>query len=213
MNVLCVGAHPDDIELCCGGFLLRNRGKLDRLDMLTLTCGEASGNPDKRLLECYTAAKLVDGNAIVKNYPDANMILTKDLIDDIEEAIIQNSPDLIFTHIPTDTHHDHRITAEATFEAGRNCPNILCFEDIVTKQFQPHIYYDITEVIEEKIKLAGVFETQKHKYFMQNNAIEGLAKYRAMQCRPQSEAVLMMECYHVHKLTMNDGFQIMKYLQ
>ena len=46
MNVLAIGAHPDDIEYGCGGTLLRHKNHKDRIYLFILTGGEESGGYD-----------------------------------------------------------------------------------------------------------------------------------------------------------------------
>jgi LmbE family N-acetylglucosaminyl deacetylase len=51
MNILTIGAHPDDLELGCGGVLLKAVKQGHNVWMYTLTRGEAAGNPSRRALE------------------------------------------------------------------------------------------------------------------------------------------------------------------
>jgi LmbE family N-acetylglucosaminyl deacetylase len=59
MKILAIGAHPDDIELGCGGFLIRVAIQGHHIYMYTLTHGEASGNPEKRAMEIEQSSKII----------------------------------------------------------------------------------------------------------------------------------------------------------
>ena len=59
VTVLAIGAHPDDIELGCSGTLLRHHKDGNRVYILVLSRGEASGDPEKRENECKQAAELM----------------------------------------------------------------------------------------------------------------------------------------------------------
>jgi hypothetical protein len=111
----------------------------------------------------------------------------------------------LYTHPLGDTHHDHRAVAESTLEAGRFVPNILSYEMPVTKDFNPHVYYDISDVIDNKIELLSVFASQQHKMFICSNATRGLAQYRALQSRLHP-GVSCVEAYEVLKLGIGTDF-------
>lgn len=60
MKILAVGAHPDDIELGCGGILLKAAKQGHEIYAHILTHGEASGNPTERLNELQQSSKIID---------------------------------------------------------------------------------------------------------------------------------------------------------
>ncbi len=62
MNILAIGAHPDDIELGCGGTLLKAVREGHNVFMYTLTRGGASGNPAQRTEELKRSAKFIGAN-------------------------------------------------------------------------------------------------------------------------------------------------------
>ena len=114
-------------------------------------------------------------------------------------------PDLVITHPTTDTHHDHRMVAEASIEAGRNVSNILSYEMPLTKGFDPHIYYDISDTMDAKLELLSLFQSQSHKMFLESKAIKGLAQYRALQSRLGSD-VSYAESFQIVKVALDGNF-------
>jgi LmbE family N-acetylglucosaminyl deacetylase len=171
LNILAIGAHPDDIELGCGGLLLKEVKQGHNVFMYTLTHGAASGDQVQRTHEQIQAAKFIGAQAIcIDNFEDTKLSLNVELIQHIELAVNSTSPDVVYTHPLGDTHHDHRAVAKATLEAVRFVPNILSYQMPVTKDFRPHVYYDISDAIDDKMELLNVFLSQRHKMFITSNA-------------------------------------------
>jgi LmbE family N-acetylglucosaminyl deacetylase len=209
LNILAIGAHPDDIELGCGGLLLKAVKQGYNVFMYTLTRGDASGDPVQRTREQIQAAKSIGAQALcMDNFEDTKLSLNVELIHHIEMAVNSTSPDVIYTHPLGDTHHDHRAVTEATLEAARFVPNILSYEMPVTKDFRPQVYYDISDAIDDKIELLNVFLSQRHKMFITSNATKGLAQYRALQSRIHP-LVTAVEAFEVLKLGFGTDFQLL----
>ncbi len=118
-------------------------------------------------------------------------------------------PDLVITHPMTDTHHDHRVVAEASIESGRNVSNILSYEMPLTKDFDPHVYYDISDCMDAKLELLSLFQSQSHKIFLESKAIRGLAQYRALQSRLSSD-VSYAESFKIVKIGLDGNFALLK---
>ncbi|MCY1153871.1 MAG: PIG-L deacetylase family protein [Nitrososphaeraceae archaeon] len=210
MNILAIGAHPDDIELGCGGLLLKaSRQGHHNIFMYTLTRGGASGDPEERTKELMQSAKFIGAKKLwIDNFEDTKLSLSSDLINHIEFFIKKADPDIVLTHSIGDTHHDHRAIAASTIEAGRFVPNILAYEIPVTRDFKPQVYYDISDVIDGKIDLINIFWSQRSKSFLQSNAIRGLAQYRALQSR-FNNSVTCVEAFEVQKLFFGKEFKLL----
>jgi LmbE family N-acetylglucosaminyl deacetylase len=209
MNVLALGAHPDDIELGCGGLLIKAARQGHNVWMYTLTRGAASGDPNERTKEQIESAKFIGAKTMwIDNFEDTKVPMNIDLIRRIEAAISYSHADVVYTHPLRDTHHDHRAIAEATLEAGRFVPNILSYEMPVTKDFNPQVYYDISDVINDKIELLSIFSSQRHKMFICSNATRGLAQYRALQSRLHP-LVTSVEAYEVLRLGVGSDFSLL----
>jgi LmbE family N-acetylglucosaminyl deacetylase len=209
MNILAIGAHPDDIELGCGGLLLKAAKQGHHVNMYTLTHGSHSGDPVERIQELKESAKAIAVQTLfIDNFEDTKLQLNSDLINHIESVIKVIKADIIYTHSKTDNHHDHRAIAEATIEAGRYVPNILAYEMPATKDFSPHVYYDISDVIDDKIRLINIFLSQQDKMFITSNAIRGLAQYRALQSRLEP-SITSVESFEVLKLSFEKDFKLL----
>lgn len=209
MNILAIGAHPDDIEIGCGGLLLKAARHGHNIFMYTLTRGGASGDINSRTRELMYSADFIGAKRLwIDNLEDTKLYLHHDIINRIEFFINECKADVIYTHSISDTHHDHRAVAESTVEAGRYVPNILAYEIPVTKNFKPQVYYDISDVLDDKIKLANLFLSQKDKAFIKSNALRGLAEYRALQSRLNS-SITAVEAFEVYKIGFKDDFKLL----
>ena len=210
MNILAIGAHPDDIELGCGGVLLKSINEGHNVYAYTLTRGSASGDPEKRCEELVYSANYMGLNTLwIDNFEDSKLSLTCDLINHIEYFIRKSNADVVFTHSLLDFHHDHRAVAAATREAGRNIINILTYEISITKDFNPQVFFDISDLVEDKIHLLNVFLSQRGKSFLAADAIKGLAQYRAYQSRlPQN--VTHVEAFEIIKMGLKSNFSLIQ---
>lgn len=210
MNILCIGAHPDDIELGCGGMLIKSAKVGHRVFMYVATRGSASGDPEQRTHESINAANYIGAERLwVDRFEDSKLAVSSKLINHLEYVIHRANPDLILTHATDDYHHDHRAIAEATLEAGRNSQNIFAYEIPLTKHFNPQMYYDITDVLDEKVELIKLFESQRHKLFTKDNAVTSMANYRASQNRLNG-TMLAAESYEVLKMCLGKDFHMIK---
>jgi LmbE family N-acetylglucosaminyl deacetylase len=209
MNILAIGAHPDDIELGCGGLLLKATKQGHNAYMYTLTHGEASGDPQLRIDELKRSSKIIGTKALwIDNFKDTKLSVSDKLINHIEFFTRETEADVVITHSLSDIHHDHKAVAASTIEAARFVPNILSYEIPLTKDFNPQVYYDISNVVEEKIKLVKMFSSQENKlYIKAGNAIRGLAEYRALQSRLNT-TIGYVEAFEVLKISLDSEFKL-----
>jgi LmbE family N-acetylglucosaminyl deacetylase len=210
MNILALGAHPDDIELGCGGTLIKAAREGHKVFMYTLTRGGMSGQTTERTEELKRSAKFIGAKDLkIDDYEDTKLTPGPELINSIESYVNFADPDVIFTHSKKDVHHDHRAIGTATLEAARNSSNILTYEIPLTVDFEPQVFYDITDVIDEKVELIEIFWSQNSKLYLKANAIKGLAEYRALQSRLNSH-IDYVESFEVVKMCLDKQFRLMK---
>lgn len=210
MKILAIGAHPDDIELGCGGLLIKAARQGHEVHMYSLTRGAASGDPNQRTKELMQSAKFIGAkNLWIDNFDDSKLAVSNDLINHIEFFINKVDPELIITHSHGDVHHDHRAIALSTVEAGRFVSNILSYEIPLTKNFSPQVFFDITDVVDDKVELIKIFWSQQSKLYLKANGIKGLAEYRALQSRLNS-TVDYVEAFEVLKLCFDKEFKLLK---
>jgi len=185
--VLAVGAHPDDIELGCAGSLALHKMNGDRVYLLVLTKGEASGKLEVREKECRKAAKMLGADALFfGGLRDTHVSDGRETIDVIERIVTKVKPDLIYAPASKDTHQDHRNAGQASMSAGRHCKAILLYEGASTQRdFTPQVFVDIDKTFKLKRWVTRAFGSQVNNgnggYSHAVKAIEGLAKFRGYQ--------------------------------
>ncbi len=164
MNILAIGAHPDDIEFGCGGTLLKFANKGHGIYLYIATRGELGGDPDVRMAEQENAARLISAKKIFwGGYEDTKVPAIREVIEKIETVIDEVKPAFIFVHNSDDTHQDHRILSALTVSATRYIHNFLFYEVPTTQNFTPTVFVDITEVLDKKLELLKKHESQVDK--------------------------------------------------
>jgi len=210
MNILAIGAHPDDVELGCGGVLIKAARQGHNVTIYTLTRGAGSGDPEERTREVMQSARFIGTKeAFIDDFEDTKLNLSDNLVNHIESFVDKTNPDIIFTHSHGDVHHDHRAVATATVEAARFHSNVLSYEIPLTKTFEPKVYYDISDVIDDKVKLIRIFWSQSSKLYLKANAIKALAEYRALQSRLNT-SIYHVEAFEVLKLCFDGEFKLLR---
>lgn len=208
MKILAIGAHPDDIELGCGGVLIKAARQGHEVYMYSVTRGEAGGDPKERSEELRRSAKFIGAtNLWIDNFDDSKLSVTQELINHIEFFINRVNPDIIFTHSQGDVHHDHRAVALSTLESARFNSNVLSYEIPLSRNFEPKVFFDISDVVHEKVELVELFWSQHSKLYLKSNAIKGLAEYRALQSRLNT-STKYVEAFEVLKLCFDNDFRL-----
>jgi LmbE family N-acetylglucosaminyl deacetylase len=180
MNILAIGAHPDDIEYGCAGTLIKYAERDHRIHLMILTGGEEGGESKVRHREQSEAAEVIGAKQVFwGGYRDTQLPLNKELIDKIEEVLLEVKPDLILVNYGDDTHQDHRVLTEATMSATRYVRNVLFFEVPTTQNFNPQVFVDISDTLERKFQVLKAHESQVMKTNIENMSIVELSRANA----------------------------------
>jgi bacillithiol biosynthesis deacetylase BshB1 len=152
IDILSIGAHPDDIEMSMGGTLLKMKALKRRIAICDLTRGESAtyGTPQSREEEVGKASQMLGLDArITLDIPDGNVRSTEENRLKVIEVIRQLRPELVFSFVDRPMRHpDHfhcgRIAQECCFLAG--------LEKIKTKSpaFRPAAFTGFPELIFDK---------------------------------------------------------------
>ena len=148
MNVLFIEAHPDDIEMGCGGTITKHLEKGDNVYILVMTNGE-KGNHSKDNAECKHSLNILgvkDENIFFANFPDAHLPDNFDTINFIEQYMIKFKVKRAYTHFFEDRHQDHRNCSKSVSSASRIIPELFLYQGpSTTVYFEPHIFVEISE--------------------------------------------------------------------
>ena len=180
MDILAIGAHPDDIEFGCGGALVKYAERGHRLSLLVMTEGGLGGDVGLRAEEQNTSNTVLGVTKMFwGGYQDTFIQVDKDVIANIENVIGDVAPDLILCHYPDDTHQDHRHLAQAVISATRYVRNVLFYEGPTTQNFNPQIFVDISTTLDRKMEALEAHHSQVSKTNIKGLTIIELARSTA----------------------------------
>ena len=125
MNIVCIGAHPDDCEFHAGGTCIKWARAGHRVLLVSMTNGdighhEIGGGPlaRRRLEEARKSAELAGCHELVLDHHDGELQPTLEVRREIVRIIRSWQADLVLTHRPNDYHPDHRYTSLAVQDAA-----------------------------------------------------------------------------------------------
>lgn len=181
---LAVGAHPDDLEIACGGTLSRLCDEGHHVHAIIMSDGRAGGDNGVRPDEARTGASTM-GLCSIEIHSLTDTMLdhhSVEMVQIIEEKINQIHPDVIFTHSIHDQHQDHQAVHLAVLRAARKHPSILCYESpSVTSEFSPQLFVDITNYLDIKVKAVADHRDQAGKRYLRHDRLRGTANFRGAQ--------------------------------
>ncbi len=188
MNIVCIGAHPDDAEFYAGGALLQWRDAGHNVHVLSLTNGDAghyalSGEPlaRRRAAESELSAKLGGFSTRICDNHDGELMPTLEVRKEIVRILRECRADVVLTHRPWDYHPDHRYAAQVVQDASfmvtvpNFCPEsprleqnplFLYMMDTFQKPipFRPDIAVSIDCVLDRKWDLLNAMESQVYEW-------------------------------------------------
>lgn len=185
-RVLAIGAHPDDLELGCGGTIAKLADSGHEVRGLVMSQGESGGSRAARPCEAVNGGRYVGAAGVqVLAFTDTELADQEaDLAVAIEAAIRRFNPDILLTHSANDQHQDHRAVHRATLRAARQHSSILCYESpSATSAFQPSVFVDISDYVEVKTAAVRAHADQRAKPYMAPERVRGLAVFRGAQAR------------------------------
>jgi N-acetylglucosamine malate deacetylase 1 len=183
VRVLAVGAHPDDLEILCGGTLARfvaeghevvmchastgNRGSFVHTseELARIRDGEAQRAADIAGAE-HTTLGFSDGDVLAADQEQRRAVI---------DLVRQTRPDLIITHYPTDYMSDHNEISKLMFDAsfhatlplyktGKAHHNVVApiyyMDTVMGVGFQPTEYVDVSGVIDVKVSMLEAHVSQ-----------------------------------------------------
>lgn len=185
MNILAIGAHPDDVELGCGATLAAHAARGDNVALLIMTTGEQGPQAGcSRVREQEAAAAVLGARLFWGNFRDGAVPEERETVELIDAVMGEIEADLIYTHSPQDSHQDHRVTARVSLSAGRRTPRVLTYEAPTSRAFVPSLFVNVEGFMEKKLDALRAHHSQVLKNRLVDlEAIEAQARYRGFQSR------------------------------
>jgi LmbE family N-acetylglucosaminyl deacetylase len=207
-RVLAIGAHPDDIEIGCGGTLLElvEHGAVSEVCWVVL-----SGDGERAGEARASAEALLQGVAqrrvLVRDFADGFFPYAGAEIKAFFEQVKREfAPDLIFTHQRSDLHQDHRLSCELTWNTFRDH---LILEYEVPKydgdMGAPNLFVPLPDALSQR-KVAHLLEhfaSQRGRHWFRHDVFTSLLRLRGMECNSPSAYA---EAFYCRKLVLGwDG--------
>ncbi len=188
MKVIFLGAHSDDIEIGCGGTVLRLIQEYPDIQVTWVVFSalgergrEARNSADEYLQAVH------DKKVIVHEFQDGYFPYRGAEIKDIFEQLKQTiTPDLIFTHTRNDLHQDHRLLCELTWNTWRDH---MVLEYEIPKYDgdlgSPNFFVQLDESLcKQKISaLVRYFQTQGNKHWFTPETFQAILRIRGVECK------------------------------
>jgi len=185
LKVLCLGAHCDDIEIGCGGTIMRlvKEHVVQHLKWVVFTSSEERAAEAKSSAEHFVRG-CKEKDIVIKKFKDGFLPYEASQIKNLFEEIKPFNPDIIFTHYRHDLHQDHRTVCELTWNTFRNH---LIFEYEIPKYDgdlgNPNCYVTLNEEItEEKVNvITNCFRSQAGKQWFDKETFCSLMRIRGIE--------------------------------
>jgi LmbE family N-acetylglucosaminyl deacetylase len=203
LQILCLGCHSDDIEIGCGGTILRLAEQYPDCNFHWAVFSAIGA----REAEAKRGAELFAGlhvkTQILKMFQDGFMpYVGADVKTVFEKELKQLHPDLVFTHNRRDAHQDHRLISELTWNTFRDH---LILEYEIPKYDgdlgQPSVFVPLeAEVYQTKVRyIMDTFQSQRTKRWFEEDMFLSLMRLRGMECNAPSGYA---EAFYCRKIVM-----------
>jgi len=198
-KILCLGAHADDVEIGCGGTILRLISEVPEVQFYWVVFSSGS----ERAKEAHQSANFFLRGAgskviTVQDYRESYFpFFGADIKDFFEKLRKDISPDLVFTHYKNDAHQDHRLLSELTWNTFRN-HFILEYE--IPKYDgdlgNPNLYVYLDEsVVQKKVKfICDVFQSQNEKQWFNEETFRSILRIRGVESNSPSKYAEAFYC-------------------
>lgn len=191
LQILCLGCHSDDIEIGCGGTVLKLVGDYPGcvFHWVVFSAIGIRGSEAQRSASQFVPPARLKG-PLLKTFPDSFMpFIGAEIKTHFENLKKDLSPDLIFTHNRKDAHQDHRLISELTWNTFRNQ---LILEYEIPKydgdMGRPGVFVPLPEELcHKKVRLImDTFESQHGKNWFRPETFFSLMRIRGMECNAPS---------------------------
>lgn len=204
LNILALGAHCDDIEIGCGGTLLKifDQYKIQQIKWIVFASNEQRKKEAINSAEAFLK-DIPNKEIVVLNYRDAFLSASVFEIKEYFETIKKDfNPDLVFTHYRDDRHQDHKLLSDLAWNTFRSH---LIFEYEIPKYDGdlgiPNCFFHIdSDLTNKKVDIIlNSFISQQNKHWFDKETFLSLMRIRGME---SASTTKYAEAFHVRKLIM-----------
>lgn len=199
-TVLCLGAHSDDIEIGCGGTILKLIENFPNLSFYWVVFGATGKRQEEALASAESFLQGAgDTKIVIQEFRDGFFpYIGADIKEFFEQLKKEVSPDLIFTHYRNDLHQDHQLISTLTRNTFRDH---LIFEYEIPKYDgdlgTPNTFVHINESIrQQKINLLiKHFDTQSNKHWFTEETFSSILRIRGIESNSTEKYSEAFYCY------------------
>jgi LmbE family N-acetylglucosaminyl deacetylase len=202
-NILCLGAHSDDIEIGCGGTILKlARRRTDLNVHWVVFSGSTSRSREARSSGQEFLKRISHKKIILKKFEGSFFPFQGAEIKKFFETLKNFAPDVVFTHYRDDRHQDHRILSDLAWNTFRNH---LILEYEIPKYDGdlgiPNFFVPLDEdICREKVAhLRRFFQTQGNKHWFTDDTFLSLMRLRGIECAAETKYA---EAFYCRKLVL-----------
>jgi LmbE family N-acetylglucosaminyl deacetylase len=197
--ILCLGAHADDIEIGCGGTILKLAREYPKAEFHWVVFSAEGKRAEEARMSAeaflgHNPSKTIDVQSFKDSYFPFLGASIKDHFVNLQKDL---SPDLVITHYSNDAHQDHKLISKLTWNAFRD-NLILEYEipkydgDLGAPNFFVHLYESI---VQEKIALlCKIFQSQKQKTWFDDESFRAIMRIRGIECNSPSKYAEAFYC-------------------
>lgn len=186
LNILCLGAHSDDIEIGCGGTILKllSCNPAFRVRWVVLSAREARETEARVSAERFLAGAS-QKDIVVKTFRDGFFpYIGNEIKQFFEELKQQVYPDLIFTHFRHDLHQDHRLVSELTWNTFRD--HLILEYEVIKYDGDlsaPNVFVQLSnEHATRKVNyILDIFKTQSGRNWFTEDAFMSIMRIRGLE--------------------------------
>jgi LmbE family N-acetylglucosaminyl deacetylase len=203
LRLLCVGAHCDDIEIGCGGTVMRlgEEYRIDHVKWLILT-SNAERSVEARMSADHFLKNFKSKEVLIRDYKDGHLPFAASDVKALFEDLKSFEPDLILTHYRGDLHQDHRLLSDLSWNTFRD-HMILEYE--IPKYDgdlgHPNFFVSLTEeMVEKKVQsIMNFFPSQAPKPWFDRETFYSLLRLRGMESASKTRYA---EAFYFRKAVM-----------
>jgi len=198
-QVLCLGAHSDDIEIGCGGTILALTEAFPDLSVSWVVLSSAGDRREEALASANEFLKTVKQKTIlIESFEDTLFPYIGAEIKGFFRRLGQEiSPDLVLTHYRQDLHQDHRLVSDLTWNTFRNH---LILEYEIPKYDgdigNPNFFVPLRDSIRERkiAYLMKYFSTQSNKHWFTEETFTAILRLRGIESNSPSQYAEAFYC-------------------
>lgn len=202
LRVLCLGAHCDDIEIGCGGTILRliDHWPQALIHWVVLSSNAERSGEAERSAAAFLARSR-ERRIIIKDFRESYFPwLGAEIKDFVEELHAGYEPDVVFTHYREDRHQDHRLVSDLTWNTFRR--NLILEYEIPKYDGDlgsPNLFVALDEdTAQRKVEaLIRHFPSQRSRHWFDEQAFWGLLRLRGLEARAEQR---FAEAFYCRKL-------------